>query len=444
MSHDTTARLAEAGEGGMEETSESPTPRRDQRALFALVGGRADVDVSQLSAAEWGALEEDATRHNVRGLVYRRLADSPAASAVPAELMARLRAMYVDTAGRNARALHETRRMAKALADRGIEVILLKGIYLARFTYDEPALRNMADVDVMVRRDRLAEAEAVYLAQGYGPQPRPDVDEFCRRSNHLAKLVKPGVPVVEVHWAIERPTSPFTIDLDGLWARAVSLELDGVPVKALAPEDALLHLAVHLSYHHLFDRAALKGLVDVGALLGRHREQFDWPAMLARAAAWGVSGFVYTTLRLAEELLAVGVPAAVLSALPRSADDERAVHIARRFILEPSEALPVAVRDLARTHSAGEGWRSIARNIFLSRSQMARLYGMDERSPFVWLAYPWRALELAGRGVVWLARTLARREAGRAPLEREHDRQRLEAWSRERADRSATGGAQRE
>lgn len=444
MSRESTVRVADAGERGRGAASASPTPRPGQRALFALLAGRTDAGLEQLSAEEWVALEQEATRHNLRGLVYRRLADSPSAAVVPAELLARFRAMYVDTAGRNARALHETRRMAQALAGRGIEVILLKGIALARFTYDEPGLRNMADVDVMVRRDRLADAEAVYVANGYGPLPRPDIEEFCRRSNHLAKLVKPGMPVVEVHWGIERPTSPFAIDLDGLWARAISRELDGVPVRALAPEDALLHLAVHLSYHHLFDRAALKGLVDVRELLAKERAHFDWPAMVARAGAWGVSGFVYTTLRLAEDLLEAGVPASVLQALPRSTDDEQAVHIARRLILEPDEALPEAVRDLARTRSPGERWHSLVRHLFLSRAQMARLYGFDERSVLVLAAYPWRLIELAGRGIAWLARALMRREAGRSPIEREHDRQRLEAWSRERSAGSTSASARHE
>jgi hypothetical protein len=43
--------------------------------------------------------------------------------------------------------------------------------------------------------------------------------------------------------------------LDGLWSRSRVGELEGVPIRLLALEDLLLHLALHSSYHHRFDRS---------------------------------------------------------------------------------------------------------------------------------------------------------------------------------------------
>ncbi|MBK6454753.1 MAG: nucleotidyltransferase family protein [Gemmatimonadetes bacterium] len=316
-----------------------------------------------------------------------------------------------------------------ALAERGIEVVVLKGIHLARFAYAEPALRNMADVDIMVRRDRLAEAEQVYLRHGYGPEPRPDVDEFCTRSNHLAKLVKPGVPVVEVHWSLERPTSPFQLDLDGVWERTRPAMLDGAPVRVLCPEDLLLHLAVHVSYHHHFDRAALKGLVDVQTVLARHRDELDWDALASRAVAWGMGGFVYATLRLAEELLGVNVPATALGSLPHTAEDDRAVEVARRYILLPRPELPPAYLELARSRTLRERWGHFLDNVFLPRPQMERAYSLPSGSPLLAIAYLRRIGNLLLRRSGLFLRTLAATDAMRAPLDRDDDRVRLEQWT---------------
>jgi hypothetical protein len=401
-----------------------------QKLWLAHLRGTADPRASHLSAREWALFEDEATRHELRGLTYRLLADGPFADSVPPAVLERMRVLYLDTARRNALAFHETRRMVQALTRRGIEVVLLKGVHLARFAYAEPGLRNMADVDVMVRRERLAEAEQVYLAHGYGPFPRPDVDAFCTRSNHLAKLQKPGVPEVELHWSIERPTSPFHIDLDGVWDRSRPAALDGVAVRVLAPEDALLHLAVHASYHHRFDRAALKGLVDIQALVARHRDDLDWEAMTSRARVWGVAGFTYATLRLAKEILGVAVPASALTALPHAPEDERAVEVARRYILVPRPELPSAYLELGRSRTLGERWRHFLDHVFLPRTRIEQNYGLVSGSPLVYVAYVRRIGNLLLRRSGLFLRTLAGTEGVRAPLEREEDRRRLEHWTR--------------
>ena len=40
----------------------------------------------------------------------------------------------------------------------------------------------------------------------------------------------------EIHWGIERPTSSFAIDIEGLWARSRTATLEGVPVRLLSFE----------------------------------------------------------------------------------------------------------------------------------------------------------------------------------------------------------------
>ena len=400
-----------------------------QKLWLAHLQGTVDPRSTRPLAGEWALVEEEAQRHNLRELTYRLLADGPLADAVPPALLERLRAPYLDTARRNALAFHETRRMVRALADRGIEVVLLKGIALARFTYAEPGLRNMADVDVMVRRDRLAEAEQVYLAHGYGPTPRPDVDETCRCSKHLAWLVKAEAPVVELHWSLDSPTSPFHLDLDGLWARTRAAVLDGVQVRVLAPEDLVLHLAIHASYHHQFNRTALKGLVDIQTVVARHRGEIDWEALTKRAGAWGVAGFIWATLRLSQDLLGVAVPVSALGALPHSAEDERAVNVARRFILGPRPTLPFAYGDVAASKSLREGVRHVVANVFLPRNQMERTYGLSNGSPLLYVAYLHRIGNLLLRRTGLFLRTIVGSERLRAPLDREADRRLLERWT---------------
>lgn len=399
-----------------------------EQVWLAHLRGAAAPPARPLSDAEWSGLVGLAERHRVAGLTYRRLADGPLAGRIPGAQAERLRAAYAQTAFRNALMFRQTAELLRALAARGIETMLLKGIHLARFVYPEPGLRSMADVDLMVRRDRLAEAEAVALELGYGPLPRPDLEQFCSWSNHLAKLEKDGAPVIELHWAVERPTSPFRIDHDALWARSAAAELEGVPVRLLSPEDLLLHLVLHGSYHHHFDRSALKGLVDLQAVVTRHQASLDWDLVARRAGEWGAGCFAYVTLRLAAEVLDVPVPAAVLGALPHGPADDEMVGVARRFVLTPVDPLPEPYVELARDHTLGERLLILLRGLFLPRRRMEEVYGLRPGSPLVFPYYLGRGASLVVRRTGLLIRTLFRRPGVRPVLDHDQDRLRIERW----------------
>lgn len=400
-----------------------------QRAWIALLRGGADTAaLEELTADQWNSLAAEAQRHQLSALTYRTLSTHPERYGAPDTVLARLRPAYREAALRNAVLFRQTGQAVKWLAERGIPVMLLKGIHLAPFVYAEPALRNMADVDLMVRREHLAETERVFLEHGYGPLPRPNIDEFCRWSNHLAKLTKPGAPVFEMHWHIERPTSSFHIDLEALWARSREAIFEGVAVRLLAPEDLLLHLILHESYHHRFDRSALKGLVDIDAVVVRHRDEIDWNALAQRAVDWGAAGFAYTTLRLTAEILGTPIPAQSLRALPRDHADEELVEVARRFILLPGQELPKVYLELAQSRNLRERLQLLVRNIFLPRRKMERVYGLGRDSAAVWAFYLFRLVTLPiTRGTLSL-RALFHTRAMRAPLDREEQRQRIAEW----------------
>jgi hypothetical protein len=403
-----------------------------RRLWFSHLRGEA-LPGPSLSQSQWSFLAEEALHHQLAALTYRRLMDGPLADSVPAAVATRLRARYLDTAFKNAVLLRRTAELAAELAKEGIPVILLKGLHLARFVYAEPALRSMTDIDLLVPRERLAEAERIFLSLGYGPLPRPDLEEYTARSNHLAKLHKPGAPVLELHWTIELPTSPFHIDLDGLWARARATELQGVTVFLLAPEDLLLHLALHESYHHGFAWSALKGLVDLDAVVVRHAAELDWTVLAKRANTWGASGFIYTTLRLVKEILGTPIPTATFEALRHDPGDEAVIEAARQHVLSPELKLPEPYLELAGKTGLRERWSLIRRRVFLPRESMQQIYGLGSSRASVYPSYLRRVADLLARRGHLLLHSLLRTRTVRSGLEREANRRRIERWIQHRS-----------
>lgn len=407
---------------------DAPQQLAAQRAWLALLRDEYRPSPA-LTTRQWAWLADEATRHHLRGVTYRRMADSPFAAQVPAEVWERLRSFYLETASRNAVLFRQTSQIVKELAGKDIPVMLLKGMHLARFVYADPGLRSMADVDIMVHAEHLAEVERVLLERGFGPLPRPDLTEWCRWNHHLDKLRKDGAPEVEVHWNIQRPTSPFRIDPEGLWQRSRAAVLDGAPVRLLSPEDLLLHLTIHLSHQHHFRRAALKGLMDIATVIAAEGTVIDWPLLAERASVWGASGALYTTLRLAAEMLAAPVPTALLETLPHEGRDEEVVEVARRYILTLHAVLPTAYRELARRESLRDRAKLLAGAVFLPRARMEEIYGLRAGTLLVYPCYGLRVGSLLWKRSGLLRQSLFRGAAIQQTFDRERDQQLLEQWS---------------
>jgi hypothetical protein len=389
---------------------------------------RAGASVEGLTPSAWDSVAEQAAQQKIGPLAYHRLTAGLDALPMPGPVRERLRTFYAVGQLRNTLLLRDAVEVIRPLQAAGVPVMVLKGLHLGVQVYSEPGLRTMSDIDIMVPERDLAMAEQVLVGQGFGPLPRPDIEDFCRRSNHLARLSRAKSVPVEVHWTIERPTSPFAIDVDALWRRAQPIPLGDLEVLALSPEDLLLHLCLHTSYHHRFDRMALKGLVDIDMVIAAFEGRLDWRRVARTARDWGAGSYVYSTLRLAAMILETPVPKAALAALDRKMEDEAVIELARQFVLTPIVDLPPGFREIRLSRSLPKWAASVARGIFLPRSHLRRLYGLREGSPLVYPYYGVRVFDLLRhRGALGLQVLLHSRRVQPA-LFREAARKRIAAW----------------
>jgi hypothetical protein len=274
----------------------------------------------------------------------------------------------------------------------------------------------MADADILIDREHLARADALFVERGWGPLPRPDIDRFCEKSNHLAKLQEPDGITLEIHYHIERPTSPFSIPVASLWETAVPVDLDGVRTLGLAPEELILHLCVHAAYHHRYSRAPLKGLLDVRAVLVRNGDAIDWPRVCRLATEWGVGRFVYLTLRLVEDVLGARIERRDYEALEHDASEEELIVVARDYITTPFEDLPEAYELLAESGRLPSWLRLVA------------LYGVRPGSPALALYYLLRPFDILYRRGGLVLGLLLRTRKLRPTLKRERDRRAINRW----------------
>lgn len=96
-----------------------------------------------------------------------------------------------------------------------------------------------------------------------------------------------------------------------MWRRAQPAVFGEARASALCPEDLLLHLCIHASYHHQF-RFGLRPLSDIAETIRRCHNRLDWEQLRERADDWGAPKCVYLILRLASKLLEANIPHDVL------------------------------------------------------------------------------------------------------------------------------------
>ena len=193
---------------------------------------RRCVDDEPLGAADPQVRMKEDDPHGVRRYPSARTPTIVAAGsgAVPEHV----RRTFVALALRHRRAAaareRSLDRLLQAFAAAGLPVILLKGAALAHLIYPSPALRAMADVDVLIEGSDTARALAVARDLGYAFAPRHDTP-FAGRMHHLpaATTTECGFRItLEVHLDALSPNQPQRLTFAGAIGRiGVTVQAEG-------------------------------------------------------------------------------------------------------------------------------------------------------------------------------------------------------------------------
>jgi len=207
----------------------------------------------------------------------------------------------------------EADRIRAALAGLPGPVVLLKGAAYVAAGLPPAQGRVFSDVDVLMPREQLPAAEIALLGAGWVHQAIDAYDErYYRRWMHELPPMKHvwRHTWLDLHHTITPPTSRFPVAGEALLARARRLG-PGSPLWVLAPEDMVLHSAVHLMQEGEF-HTGLRDLLDLDDLL-RHfgADSAFWPALIARAAELRLRAPLFHVLTQVRRLFGTEPPPAL-------------------------------------------------------------------------------------------------------------------------------------
>lgn len=259
----------------------------------------------------------------------------------------------------------EARKIAQALQDLKMPVVVLKGAAYALSELPLAQGRLFSDVDILVPRDRLPGVEASLMAEGWQTGHHDAYDQrYYREWMHEIPPLQhvQRETVIDVHHNILPLSGRIQVDAAKLLANAQPIAA-WPGLYRLADVDMVLHSACHLFLDGEFDKG-LRDLLDLDGLL-RHFGSAPafWPALSARAFELGLARVLFYALRYTGLVLHTPMPE--ISATLRQAGPSTGV-------LKLMDA--VFLRALQPDHpSCEDGWTGSARRFLYLRAHWMRM-----------------------------------------------------------------------
>jgi len=260
-----------------------PSPHVRQQALELLA-----------SPLHWPLVLAHTRRYGITPLLYHGI-ESLGFYNVPDPIRTELANFFKVNAIRNEILAEEMAGILRLLGDAGVPAMPLKGVALAESLYEDPALRVLEDIDVLVPAERITEAFHLIVSSGYKP-------EFTQ-AFLLDLLVRYGKDCLLIR---ESPMCMYPLELhcglvwggrlerdllEKIWSDASRETVYGVSAFALSPDWEFLYLATHAARH---GQNSIKWLVDLDRFCSRRT--LDWKSIQQKAQRLGWEGTIRDSL----------------------------------------------------------------------------------------------------------------------------------------------------
>jgi len=228
----------------------------------------------------------------------------------------------------------ELYELEKAFKSTNFPIILLKGAAYIAADLKPAAGRLLSDIDILVPKRHLAEAEACLRKHGW--QSDQDISAYDERyyrdwMHEIPPLRHPTRHLeVDMHYNLVPLTGRIKVDAEMLFSDAVKLPNSSFSV--LSPVDRLLHSATHLLYNDEL-RGGIRDLADMRLLcLAEAHDSPFWKTLPERAKELNMERPLFYALDALERLFAYSVPSDAMLKCREFAPATLQLFIMRRLI----------------------------------------------------------------------------------------------------------------
>ena len=249
----------------------------------------------------WEQLVGIADLEGVAGLFYDNLKKFDLLGLLPKPCLNRLQSEFESARNRYLALLDEMACLSSGLGEARTQVMALQGLSLITTLYPDPGLRQLGDVDLMVKPGHEKQLEAILWQAGYRATDPVYPD-----------LLSKGEILIDIHThllnldRIKNRRYIFPKDLSPMWERAIPFFQESDAFLRPDPRDNLIALAAHILKHGY---SRLIWLVDIHEwIIKWARTPEDWKGVVDRARSWRQERPVLYALILVEGIFDLQIP----------------------------------------------------------------------------------------------------------------------------------------
>lgn len=264
----------------------------------------SNILTSQLN---WEKLINTANQYGVLPFIYYNLNKINAQAIIPSDIFQNMKNTYYANLARNALIEKEISTISELADRKNIKFIPFRGFGMVQQIYQNPGLRIMSDIDILINPSDLEEIKKIFRGLHYSQTVEESQDYITVFSKNMGSN---NNLFVEAHSILSQPR-PYKIVLPCLWQRAIRKDVFGRNLLLLSPEDILLSIALHIRRHTR--RLDLKFAIDTTELLNMYKDKLDWQYVQKSARDNHIIICVYFMLYFAKELLGAKIPIEILN-----------------------------------------------------------------------------------------------------------------------------------
>lgn len=251
---------------------------------------------------DWNIFDQKVKALSLGANIYYNSRNS---SVIPDNLIQDYKKIFDKSKVLNTIQYNYLKELLVALHSAKIEVIVFKGAYLLEKYYKQFGLRTMGDVDILIKKDKLAEVERIVRKLGFKYKEENCPKEWFDKNYYRSSLYTKGPFELEIHWNLLPNANPLDFSIEDVWSRSKAGVMCEVPVLEMPIEILVIYLAFHISYCHFFNQNSIKRLYDIHKIITQ--TQLDWEYLILKSKEYNVNNFVGIVLRYLKDIFQTNI-----------------------------------------------------------------------------------------------------------------------------------------
>ena len=261
-----------------------------------------------LDQDSWKALLQISEEQGILPLVYETVCRCQSFRTLEKDVRTSFQSRALHAVSRQITQTNEFLTLLLHAQAAGLDPIVLKGI-IVRELYPAPMLRPSVDEDVLISADEAETYHRFLLSEGlYADDPGTNFDVIRERSYHK----KDSPTYIELHADFFPPDSEAYADCNTLFdealGRTITVQIEDVSVRTLAPTDHLLYLICHAYKHFLYSGIGIRQICDIGMFSRVYGREVDWNHIWEACQRIHIGYFTAAIFRITHRYLGFDMP----------------------------------------------------------------------------------------------------------------------------------------